>query len=171
MSWGRRNLWDDSLDGTRPPRRPGVALLRCPICRQLLRVPTHRGDLILTCPPCGSRWEWSPYPSEWWDRPPETAWLRLLRLLGRRTSPRAPRGRRRDPAMRRIRLSTLMPLVVVAALAIVLAWQQVLWRREVARAEAMLAESVLREQVAQAQAALLESQVRALSPPAPGPAE
>src|SRR5688572_3879581 len=54
------DLWDEWLDGPRRSERPGTTILPCPCCRQLLRVPTDRGELILTCPVCRTRWGWSP---------------------------------------------------------------------------------------------------------------
>ena len=39
---------------------PRSTILPCPNCRQWLRVPTDRGGLILTCPTCRTRWDWSP---------------------------------------------------------------------------------------------------------------
>ena len=38
----------------------GTTILPCPDCRQRLRVPTDRGELILTCLVCRARWDWSP---------------------------------------------------------------------------------------------------------------
>ena len=42
------------------PMNPRSTILPCPNCRQLLRVPTNRGELILTCPLCRTRWDWLP---------------------------------------------------------------------------------------------------------------
>ena len=39
---------------------PITRILPCPNCRRRLRVPTDRGELILTCPACRARWDWSP---------------------------------------------------------------------------------------------------------------
>jgi hypothetical protein len=39
---------------------PITTILPCPNCRRRLRVPTDRGELILTCPACRARWDWSP---------------------------------------------------------------------------------------------------------------
>jgi len=54
------DVWDDYLDGPRPRERPGTVILPCPNCQRLLRVPINRGELILTCPVCRTRWDWSP---------------------------------------------------------------------------------------------------------------
>ena len=54
------DLWDVDLDGPRPRELPGTVILTCVNCRRLLRVPLDRGDLILTCPRCRTRWDWSP---------------------------------------------------------------------------------------------------------------
>src|SRR4051794_11249034 len=54
------DLWDEGLDGPRRRERPGTTILPCPGCPQLLRVPTDRGELVLTCPLCRTRWDWSP---------------------------------------------------------------------------------------------------------------
>jgi len=37
-----------------------TTILMCSNCRQRLRVPVDRGELILTCPICRFRWDWSP---------------------------------------------------------------------------------------------------------------
>ena len=58
--WSSGGLWDDWLDGPRPRERPGTVILPCPNCRRLLRVPTDRGELVLTCPICRTCWDWSP---------------------------------------------------------------------------------------------------------------
>jgi hypothetical protein len=39
-----------------------TTILTCLSCRQRLRVPVDRGALVLTCPVCRSRWDWSPPP-------------------------------------------------------------------------------------------------------------
>ena len=41
-----------------------TTILPCPSCRRRLRVPTGRGDLVLTCPDCRFRWDWSPMTHE-----------------------------------------------------------------------------------------------------------
>jgi mannitol/fructose-specific phosphotransferase system IIA component (Ntr-type)/phage FluMu protein Com len=43
---------------------PRSLILPCPHCRQLLRVPTNRGALTLTCPRCRTRWDWMPPQNE-----------------------------------------------------------------------------------------------------------
>jgi hypothetical protein len=35
-----------------------LTILPCPSCGQQLRVPAHRGDLILICPVCRYQWSW-----------------------------------------------------------------------------------------------------------------
>ena len=37
-----------------------TTILTCSRCWQRLRTPVDRGDLILTCPICRNRWDWSP---------------------------------------------------------------------------------------------------------------
>lgn len=37
-----------------------TTILPCPRCLRRLRVPIDRGELVLTCPECRHRWEWSP---------------------------------------------------------------------------------------------------------------
>ena len=56
-----------TLQGEAVKERPGTAILPCPNCRRPLRVPTDRGELVLTCPVCSKRWDWSP-PAE--ETPP-----------------------------------------------------------------------------------------------------
>jgi uncharacterized protein YbaR (Trm112 family) len=43
---------------------PSTTILPCPRCRQRLRVPIDRGNLMLTCPRCRRRWDWSPRQEE-----------------------------------------------------------------------------------------------------------
>jgi uncharacterized protein YbaR (Trm112 family) len=77
------DLWDDDLDGPRPRERPGTVILPCPNCHRLLRVPIDRGELILTCPRCRTRWDWSP-PAVG-DQQTERGWGRwVVRLFQRR---------------------------------------------------------------------------------------
>jgi hypothetical protein len=73
------DLWDHWLDGPRPRERPGTAILPCPNCRRLLRVPTNRGELVLTCPICRNRWEWSPSLDH--ERRNEWSWVRWARMV------------------------------------------------------------------------------------------
>jgi DNA-binding response OmpR family regulator len=56
---GAKNA-QSKLQGTEARKRPGTTVLPCPNCRRPLRVPTGRGELILTCPVCRTRWDWSP---------------------------------------------------------------------------------------------------------------
>jgi hypothetical protein len=38
-------------------------IIECPKCFQRLRVPNDRGNLRVTCPKCGKKWEWSSSPN------------------------------------------------------------------------------------------------------------
>jgi hypothetical protein len=47
--------------GTTPPQMPHLpGILRCAKCAQQVRVPIDRGRIRITCPTCGTKWEWSP---------------------------------------------------------------------------------------------------------------
>jgi hypothetical protein len=83
--WSRGDLWDDWLDGAPPRERPGTMILPCPSCCRLLRVPTNRGELVLTCPICRNRWDWSHVSDH--EPPLVRSWVRwacqvLLRRRG-----------------------------------------------------------------------------------------
>lgn len=49
----------DWLRGKTERNETKRTVLPCPMCSQQLRVPTDLGDLRLTCPRCGYRWDWN----------------------------------------------------------------------------------------------------------------
>src|SRR5262249_39919076 len=60
-------------------------ILPCPHCRRRLRVPTDRGELVLTCPICRTRWDYEP------PRPDDMRFLdEEVVLIGEGVAPGTP---------------------------------------------------------------------------------
>jgi uncharacterized protein YbaR (Trm112 family) len=72
------DLWDDALDGLRTRGRPGTVILPCRNCQRILQVPTNLGELVLTCPICRTRWDWSPSVDR---EAPGRNWVRWARQV------------------------------------------------------------------------------------------